>query len=85
MKLCIQLHLARLLLSNIVFIFEILGINQTQLPVHDWVHKAELQPEAGRNPDHVAVDKAVIRFNDEQYWLYAAVGPENKRITLYNA
>jgi len=22
------------------------------------------------------VDEAVIQFNDEQYWLYAAVGPE---------
>ena len=32
-------------------------------------------PEEGRNPDHVAVDETVIRLNDQQYWLYAAVDP----------
>jgi transposase-like protein len=37
------------------------------------VHKAELQLENGRRPDYVVVDKIVIRVNDEQYWLYAAV------------
>jgi putative transposase len=44
--------------------------------VHNWVHKADLQPNSDQNPDHVAVDETVIQLNDEQYWLYAAVDPE---------
>jgi transposase-like protein len=49
---------------------------------HNWVHKADLQPESGRSPDHVAVDETVIRLNDEQYWLYAAVDPEANESTV---
>jgi putative transposase len=48
--------------------------------VHNWVHKADLQPENGQNPDHVAVDETVIRLNDEQYWLYAAVDPKTNEL-----
>ena len=75
MKLGIRLHLAILSLSNIVYILEIFGVDRARSTVHDWVHKAELQPESGRRPDHIAVDETVIRLNDEQYWLYAAVDP----------
>ena len=42
--------------------------------------KAELQPESGRSPDHVAVDETVIQLNDEQYWLYAAVDPDTNEL-----
>ena len=76
MKLGIQLHLAGLSLSNTVSILEIFGVDRARSTVHNWVHKADLQPESGRSPDHVAVDEAVIRLNDENYWLYAAVDPE---------
>ena len=76
MKLSIQLHLAGLSLSNTVSILEIFGVERARSTVHNWVHKAELQPEDGRDPDQVAVDETVIRLNDEQYWLYAAVDPE---------
>ena len=48
--------------------------------VHNWVHKADLQPDSGKNPDHVAVDETVIRLNDEQYWLYAVVNPETNEL-----
>jgi transposase-like protein len=76
MKLGIQLHLAGLSLSNTVSILEVFGVDRARSTVHNWVHKADLQPESGRSPDHVAVDEAVIRLNDENYWLYAAVDPE---------
>ena len=76
MKLGIQLHLTGLSLSNTVSILEIFGVSRARSTVHNWVHKAELQPEAGRSPDHVAVDETVIQLNDEQYWLYAAVDPD---------
>jgi len=80
MKLSIQLHLAGLSLSNTVSILELFGVDRVKSTVHNWVHKADLQPEDGRSPDHVAVDETVIRLDDEQYWLYAAVDPETNEL-----
>jgi len=80
MKLGIQLHLAGLSLSNTVSILEIFGVKRARSTVHNWVHKADLQPEPDQSPDHVAVDETVIRLNDEQYWLYAAVDPETNEL-----
>ena len=65
-KLSIQLHLAGLSLSNTVSILEVFGIARARSTIHNWVHKAELQPKSGRTPDHVAVDETVIRLNDER-------------------
>jgi transposase-like protein len=48
--------------------------------VHNWVHKADLQPESGKSPNHVAVDETVIQFGDQRYWLYAAVDPESNEL-----
>ncbi|PHQ39030.1 IS6 family transposase, partial [Halorubrum persicum] len=39
--------------------------------------EADLQPESGRSPNHVAIDKTVIQLEDEQYSLYAAVDPDS--------
>ena len=52
------------------------GVNRVRSTVRNCVHKADLQPESGRSPNHVAVGETVIRLDDEQYWLYAAVDPE---------
>ena len=76
MKLGIQLHLADLSLSNTVSILEIFGVERAR----STVHKADLQPQSGQNPDHVAVDETVIQLNDKQYWLYAAVDPETNEL-----
>jgi transposase-like protein len=80
MKLGIQLHLAGLSLSNTVSILEIFGVERARSTVHNWIHKADLQPKDGQTPDHVAVDETVIRLNDEQYWLYAAVDPDTNEL-----
>ena len=80
MKLSIQLHLAGLSLSNTVSLLEMSGVSRARSTIRNWVHKAELQPESGPNPDHVAVDETVIRLNDEQYWLYAAVDPKTNEL-----
>jgi transposase-like protein len=77
MKLSIQLHLAGLSLSNTVSFLEVFGVDRVRSTVHNWVHKADLQPESGRCPNHVAVDETVIQLDDEQYWLYAAVDPDS--------
>ena len=80
MKLSIQLHLAGLSLSNTVSVLDIFGVKRARSTVHNWVHKADLQLEDGRSPDHIAVDETVIQLNDEQYWLYAAVDPETNEL-----
>jgi transposase-like protein len=77
MKLSIQLHLAGLSLSNTGFFLEIFGVDRLRSTVHNWVHKTVLQPESGRDANHVAVDETVIQLGDEQYWLYAAVDPDS--------
>jgi len=65
MKLSIQLHLAGLSLSNTVSILKIFGVQRARSAIHNWVHKADLQPTDGREPNHVAVDETVIRLDDE--------------------
>ncbi|OAQ51337.1 transposase [Natrinema mahii] len=44
------------------------------------VQKADLQPAAETNPNHVALDEAVIQIGAHQYWLAAAVGPETNKV-----
>jgi len=80
MKLSIQLHLAGLSLSNTVSFLDVFGVDRARSTVHNWVHKADLQPESDRSPDHVAVDETVIRIDGEQYWLYAAVDPDSNKL-----
>ncbi|MBO4248984.1 IS6 family transposase (plasmid) [Halomicrobium sp. IBSBa] len=75
MALGIQSHLAGLSLSNTVDLLEALGVQRSRKAIHDWVQKADLQPDSGRSPNQVAVDETVIRINDEQFWLYAAADP----------
>ena len=75
----IRHHLAGLSLSNTVILLEEFGVSRSRTAIHDWVKKADLQPADGDSPDHVAVDQKMIRVNDEQYWLYAAVDPATNR------
>ncbi|WP_223270975.1 MULTISPECIES: IS6 family transposase [Halomicrobium] len=75
MALGIQSHLAGLSLSNTVNLLEDLGVQRSRKSIHDWVQKADLQPESGRSPNQIALDETVIRINDQQFWLYAAVDP----------
>lgn len=77
MKLSIQLYLVELSLSNTVLFPEVFGVDRVRTTVHNWVNKADLQPESGRNPNHVAVDETVIQLDDEHYWLYAAVDSDS--------
>jgi putative transposase len=80
MALGIQTHLAGLSLSNTVDLLATLGVQRSRKAIHDWVQKADLQPDAGKSPNHVALDETVIRINDQQYWLYAAADPETNNL-----
>jgi len=63
---------------NTVSILKRFGAERARSTVHNWVHKADLQPEVGQRLDHIAIDETTIRLNDEQYWLYGAVDTETK-------
>jgi len=80
MKLGIQLHLAGLSLSDTVSVLGGLGVDRCRTTVHNWIQKAGLQPENGRDPDHVAIDETVVQVNDQRFWLYAAVDPATNRL-----
>ena len=72
----IQSHVAGLSLSNTTDLLEDLGVERSRKVVHDWVQKADLQPEPGQSPNQIALDETVIRINDQQFWLYAAADPQ---------
>lgn len=48
--------------------------------MHNWVRKADLQPEGGKRPNHIAVDETVIQLNAQRFWVYAAVDLETNEI-----
>jgi len=77
MKLSIQHRLARLSLLNTVLFLEVFSVDRVRSIIHNWVHKADLQPESGRGSNHVTVDETVIQLDGEHYWLYATVDPDS--------
>jgi len=76
MALGIQSYVSGLWLSNTVELLVTLGVERSRKAVHDWVQKAELQPESGHSPNQVVLDETVIRINDQQFWLYTAGTPQ---------
>ena len=76
----IQLHLAGLSLSNTKQYLERLGVQRSRTAIHDWVHKADLQPAPDTTPNQIAVDETVIRVNGHREWLYAAVDPKTNKL-----
>ena len=69
LKLATRLHLTELSLSNTVKILVSLGVFRARSTVHNWVQKADLEPEDGRDPDKIALDETVFKVNGERYWL----------------
>lgn len=47
--------------------------------MHDWLQKADLQSTNKAAPNHVALDETVIRINDHQYLLSAAIDPATNK------
>ena len=76
----IQLHLAGLSPSNTKQYLEKLGVERSRTAIHDWVQKADLQPDSNANPNQIAVDETVIRVNGQRHWLYAAVDPDTNQL-----
>ena len=55
-------------------------VGRNHVAIHDWVHKADLQPISTVTTDQVAIDEKMIRVNGKEYWLYGAVDPEPNEI-----
>ena len=59
---------------------DIFSVERARSAAYNWIHKADLELTSEKNPDHVAVDETVIQPNDQQCWLYAAVGSETNEL-----
>jgi len=57
-----------------------LGVQRSHVTIHNWVHKAELQPISTVSADQIAIDEKVIRINGVEFWLYGAVDPQTNEI-----
>jgi len=63
-KLGIRMHVAKLSLSDTILSFDISDACRSREAVHDWVRKADLQPNNGKSLDQTVVDETMIRIND---------------------
>jgi putative transposase len=44
-----------------------LGVQRSHVTIHNWVHKADLQPISTVTADQLAIDEKVIRVNGDDY------------------
>ncbi len=79
----IRCHLAGMSTRNVSQFLDELGVQRSHVAVHNWVHKADLQPISTVTADQLAVDEKVIRVNGDDYWLYGAVDPETSEILQF--
>jgi len=76
----IRCHLAGMSLRDASQFLDELGVQRSHVAIHDWVHKANLQPISTVSADQLAVDEKLIHINGDDYWLYGAVDPETTQI-----
>ena len=76
----IRCHLAGMSLRDASQFLDELGVNRSHVAIHEWVHKAALQPISTVTADQLAVDEKMIRLHGQEFWLYGAVDPETNEI-----
>ena len=79
----IRCHLAGMSTRDASQFLDELGVQRSHVAIHNWVHKADLQPVSTVSADQLAVDEKVIRINGDDYWLYGAVDPETNEILQF--
>jgi transposase-like protein len=82
-QLGIRCYLAGMSLRDASQFLDELGVDRSHVAIHNWVHKADLQPISTVTADQIAVDEKVIRVNGDDYWLYGAVDPETNKILQF--
>jgi len=76
-------HLAGTSTRDASQFLEELGVSRSHVAIHNWVHKADLQPISTVSADQLKVDEKVIRVTGNDYWLYGAVDPETDKILQF--
>ena len=76
----IRCHLAGMSLRDASKFLDELGVQRSHVAIHDWVHKADLQPISTVTADQLAVDEKMIRLHGQEFWLYGAVDPQTNEI-----
>jgi transposase-like protein len=76
----IRCHLAGMSLRDASQFLDELGVQRSHVSIHEWVHKADLQPISTVTADHLAVDEKMIRLHGQKFWLYGAVDPQTNEI-----
>jgi len=73
-------HLTGMSLREVSKYLELFRIDRSHVAVHNWVHKADLQPISTVSGDQLAVDEKMIRLHGQKFWLYGAVDPYTNEI-----
>jgi len=76
----IRCHLAGMSTRDASQHLEELGVQRSHVAIHNWVHKANLQPISTVTADQLAVDEKMIRLHGQDHWLYGAVDPNTNEI-----
>ena len=76
----IRCHLAGMSLRDASQFLDELGVQRSHVAIHEWVHKANLQPISTVTADQLAVDEKMIRLHGQEFWLYGAVDPKTNEI-----
>ncbi len=63
----IRCHLAGMSLRDASQFLEELGVQRSHVSIHEWVHKADLQPISTVTADQLAVDEKMIRSMDRNF------------------
>jgi len=59
---------------------ESFDINRSHVAIHNWVHKADLQPISTVSAEQLAVDERMICLYGKEFWLCGAVDPHTNEI-----
>ncbi len=59
----IRCHLAGISLREVSKFLDEYGIDRSHVAIHNWVHKADLQPISTVSADQLAVDEKMIRLH----------------------
>jgi len=76
----IRCHVVGMSLRNASQFLDELGVERSHVALHDWVHKADLQPISTVTADQLAVDEKMIRLDGQEFWLYGVVDPQTNEI-----
>ncbi len=63
----IRCHLTGMSLREVSKFLEQYGIKRSHVAIHNWVHKADLQPISTVSEDQLAVDEKMIRLHGQKF------------------